>query len=517
MNAVQRLERAGDAAIGLLGNRWFAALIIFFVLAIVVLDDPAADPDMFARVAAGRLVERDGGVSKTDPFAYTPKHEHWVDHEWLTGVVLWDVARAAGDRGLLLLALACMAATVVLVAAGQLRFDGKAQGAGAWLFLCLIPLPWTWQSVVRSHVFTYVLLPLFVLALVDYRRRRDPRVLVPLPLLMLFWTNAHGGFVLGLGFLGLTALAATFEDRRFALSLWIATIACVLATLVNPYGVAYWVYLREALTMDRSPYITEWRPLIYSPKLVPWVVAVTIPWVAWVVRRLGETPRRLPPEAVLLPAVSLYFALRSTRLTVAYLLVVAVYGAPALAPVAARFRAGLRALPPEWRRSAAIVLVPALLSLGLPVARAALGPAGARLTYDRYPVAALEWLRESRPGGDVLVEFVRGSYALWRLHPKFRVSIDGRYEEVYPQTTFDVVKLALDPGAEGHEEAFRSVRPDYIVLESDAPAVDRPELFGPDWTIAYRDSAFTILESGGDGSPPASSPSSILPVWDPLF
>jgi hypothetical protein len=52
---------------------------------------------MFARIAVGRLVQRDGGVSHTDPFAYTPKLDRWVDPEWLSGVIFWRVAEFGGD------------------------------------------------------------------------------------------------------------------------------------------------------------------------------------------------------------------------------------------------------------------------------------------------------------------------------------------------------------------------------------------------------------------------------------
>jgi len=357
LRALEGLERTADGAIRLLGNRWFLATIIFFHLSSVVLVDPGADPDLFARVAVGRLVERDGAVSRSDPFAYTAKHERWVDHEWLAGVAFWETAKHGGDRGLILLALAGIAATVFLVAAAQLRFAGSVAGAGAWLVLCLAPLPWVWMSVVRSRILTYVLLPLFLLVLVDYRKRRDPRVLLVLPLMMTIWANWHGGFIIGLGFVGLTALLAVPTGWRFALPLWLASAACILVTLINPYGLDYWHYLHGALTMDRSWYIGEWKPLIHEERLVPWVAAAAIPWVALVVRRLGR--RDLPaPEAIALPAIALLFAIDSNRLAAAFFVTVAVFGAAALEPLARIARDRAHRVPLSWRRSAALVAVP---------------------------------------------------------------------------------------------------------------------------------------------------------------
>ncbi|MDT8437178.1 MAG: hypothetical protein RRA92_10545 [Gemmatimonadota bacterium] len=517
MSLVGRIERTGDAAVRLIRNGWFIALAVGLFLTWIVLLDPGADPDMFARVAVGRIVERDGSVAAADPFAYTTTHERWVDHEWLAGVAMWQLAKAGGDRALLGLAILGVFGCVFLTAAAQRRYAGRAAGAVAWLALCLLPLPWVWMSVVRSRALTYVLLPLFLLILVEYRRKKAPALLLVLPPLMVIWANWHGGFVMGLGFLGLTALGALRDGLRFAAPLLLAAAACALVTLVNPYGLEYWSYLRDALTMDRSTHIGEWGPLWGQPRLLAWVAMVAVAWLLSLARRFRTREREVPPEAVLLPAVSLAFAVDSNRLAAAFLVTVAVFGADSLEPLARRVARFAQAVPVAWRRSLALVGVPSLLALGIPAASVALGRGGPALRYDMYPVHALEWLRESRPGGNVLVRFDLGSYALWRLHPRFRVSLDGRYEEVYPQSTFDDVKRAFAPGADGHEEAFARVRPDFIVLSNDHEAASRPRMFGEEWAVVYRDEAFTILAEARGNVVPATGPEEVRPTWEPLF
>lgn len=533
MEATRAFERLTDSLRAVLRDGRVAALFLFFLLSHSVLDSPRADPDMFARVAVGRLVERDGGVSHTDPFAYTPKLDRWVDHEWLSGVVFWNVARTSGDSGLLILALICMAGSLVFVAAAQRKLAPTGAPVRTWLFACLLPLPWLWRSIVRSQVFTYLLLPVFLLAMADYRKRRDPRVLVPLPFLMLFWANAHGGFVTGLGLLGLFALVAAFDGWKFAAPVWLAAAGCVAATLITPYGVEYWRYLAGALTMQRAA-ITEWGPLVRTPLLAVWVALVVAVWIAGLVR----SRFRFPPEMILLPSVALLFAVRSGRLSAAFLMTVAVYG---IGPVSRLIRSsdsstrtssesGKSMLPESWRRAAAVCAMIALVPLSFPVARLASDPESRRLDYAAYPVGAIEWLRENRPTGNVLVGFAEGSYALWRLYPQFVISIDGRYEEVYPQETVDLVAAAVDPDSPDHESAFEQVRPDYIVAKtSGARAVD-PDGYGPEWRVVYADGGFAVLEpepgsetadsnpEAGDALPgPASAPADVRYIWDPLF
>ena len=160
----------------------------------------------------------------------------------------------------------------------------------------------------------------------------------------------------------------------------------------------------------------------------------------------------------------------------------------------------------------------ALVPLSLPVARAVTNPGRMQLSYDAYPVGALEWLRENREGGDVLVGFAQGSYALWRLHPRFLVSMDGRYEEVYPQETVDLVSAALDPAAAGHDEAFEAVRPDFIIVRTEGRSGAE---FGADWVTVYKDGRFELFEDSGvrgvTPDPPSSAPHAVRPIWEPLF
>ncbi|MEJ2482608.1 MAG: hypothetical protein P8049_05690 [Gemmatimonadota bacterium] len=523
MEAAREFERLADWLRAILRDGRVAALFLFLLLSHSVLDAPKADPDMFARVAVGRLVERDGGVSHTDPFAYTPKLDRWVDHEWLSGVVFWQAARTGGDTGLLILAMACMAASLVLVAEAQRKLAPPGAPVRSWLFACLLPLPWLWRSVVRSQVFTYLLLPAFLLAMADYRRREDPRALLPLPFLMLFWANAHGGFVTGLGLLGLFALVALFDGRRFAAPLWLAAAGCAAVTLITPYGLDYWRYLAGALTMERAA-ITEWGPLIRTPLLAAWVALVAALWTAG----LFKSRFRVPPEVVALPAIALIFALRSGRLSAAFLMTVAVYGIGPVSKLPGRTRSLASRLPESWRRAAAVCAVVALVPLSVPVGRLLTDPESRRLSYDAYPVDAIEWLRENRASGTVLVGFAEGSYALWRLYPEFLISMDGRYEEVYPQETVDLVASAVNPNAPDHEAAFERVRPEYILAKtSGARAVD-PDGYGAGWRVIYADGKFSVLEPVRTGAPAdsarddrlhgsASAPEAVRYIWDPLF
>jgi hypothetical protein len=54
-----------------------------------------------------------------------------------------------------------------------------------------------------------------------------------------------------------------------------------------------------------------------------------------------------------------------------------------------------------------------------------------------YPVQAVQFIQANRIKGNILLPFEWGEYAIWKLHPRCRVSIDGRFRTAYPENVID--------------------------------------------------------------------------------
>jgi hypothetical protein len=471
---------------------------------------PGADPDLFARTAVGRLVELNGGVVHQDPFAYTPRLEQWVDHEWLSGVVFYQVARVGGDVGLLLLDLTLMLATVVLVAMAQRETMGGRSWSPLWLFCTMVPAFGIWISVVRSRTFTFLFLALLLLALVRWREKRAGWFFWLIPVLFIPWANMHGGFVVGLGLLGTTAAAVTVASPQRAPALWLCLALSVLVTLLTPYGFKYWDYILGAVTMDRS-LVTEWGRLqVFSLLGVHAVL-----WLAIFVAGAFLSEHRPPPEAWAMVGVAFIMVLSSQRIRNFLLVLLAVYGAGSAKALAAAVASRLESrIPSYWMAARHVAGVTMVLGLGMAAGQTFLNmSAFARggLEYERYPTDAVDWLATRGEGGRLLVHFNHGSFALWRLHPEYLVSLDGRYEETYPQSTIDVVHQALDPAHAKHQESLQAVSPDYILMEGP----DRADGFGAEWNVVFNDTRFAILSH--DTLTHNRRPRATRPMWVPGF
>lgn len=466
----------------------FLFLLSIPVLLIYPWESRGVDPDFFARIAVGRLFQRDGGITKDDPFAFTPKHDSWIDHEWLAGVVFFYVVENWQEHGVFLLKLLFFFATILIVIFAQRDASSIRKPSLSWFIIAFWPTVYVWSTNVRSQVFTYLLLAIILWIVALSLRGVLPWWRWLLPIIFPLFVNAHGGFVVPLGFLGIGLLANNIIERHVEVRNLLLISLCILSSLVNPYGFEYWIYLFQALTMSR-PDIIEWRALPIISLFGLYILFSLV--VILYVELFTKKDKRI--VVVLLLIISAFAALRSGRFIAVYYFVATIFGVDAWQYVCEKFFSKHNRFSQVFARSMLCVFL--IISCSrffysikqFPLNRSF------TLNYDAYPVAALEMLYHCASPGNLLVDFNSGSFALWRLYPKVLVSLDGRYEEVYPQETFDLVKLALNYGQEGQLEALRSINPDYILLNKDWPASKNLDYFAPGYELAYEDDKFLIL------------------------
>jgi hypothetical protein len=245
------------------------------------------------------------------------------------------------------------------------------------------------------------------------------------------WANVHIQFVYGLFILGLGCVAALI-DQRFgqkrdatAASPWsrrwyqlvALSIACFLATLVNPYHVRlYGVVVEYATQPGPFSFVNELKaPEFRNPS--EWLMLALTGTTCWL---LGQ--RRASAFEVLLLVSSAVFAFRARRdlwfVVIADLTVLASASRIFPSLVEPSFRLGARAR--------------AFIGAGLVLVIAAsawlhdLSPAGLNRRVERvFPVAAARVIAEREYAGPLFNDFNWGGYLIWAL-PELPVSIDGR-------------------------------------------------------------------------------------------
>jgi hypothetical protein len=286
---------------------------------------------------------------------------------------------------------------------------------------------------VRAQVFTYFFFMLTLYLLESVKKDQQWRLLWWLPPIQILWCNFHGGFVAGLGLIGLYAVGEWLSGRRIAPYLMIVTLA-TLATLANPYGIQYWAYTFHAIVMSR-PEIDEWmsafRAIQSHSQDLPAVIFIILAFFVFVLF-IFRRGKELTDFLILI--VTIYLGYRHIRHSVLFGLVFGSYVPVMLSGHWENLRSRY---PFLIRCSRGIRLLPAVLLLSLylminPSLSLAVIPSFAIVTPPHlFPIGAIQWIKANHLKGNILPHFDWGEYIIWTCYPDCRVAMDGRYETVY--------------------------------------------------------------------------------------
>jgi hypothetical protein len=501
---VEIASRANDTAHA--GHsRWQELAVISVVMSLTVylFARTVADPDLWGHIKFGETIWNAGTVAVPDPFSYLTSGRLWLNHEWLSEVVFYLVFRAIGPAGLI-----AMKVVLGLVVTGILYRHLCLQGVNALraAFLVVVVLFFFLISLVtvRTLIFTY---PLFLITLVLIHRMSTslPRWRWIVPPLFVLWANLHPGFIAGLGILGIWAsveiLARHLTDVRSVAArpatreIVLLMITGGLATLLNPYGLTLWAFLRET-AFGARPDISEWQPLVL-------MTSYGLSYAAFVGVALwgiiySRRPRRASLMAVLtVTALLPLMAIRHTPL--------AALGVTALAGEhiadawdrwsSARHAPGpLRHLSPAWFAAAALAAALILGASSLPRFSCI------RITPKvggSYPARAVGLIKQSGVVGNMAIDFDWGEYALYHLSPAVKVSVDGRRETIYSPAIY-IENLTFMFGQRNWDALLQRPETHLALVKTGFPTFNLMKL-KPDWRLIYEDPLASIF--GREGLP----------------
>ncbi|HEX8203203.1 MAG TPA: hypothetical protein VF590_22190, partial [Isosphaeraceae bacterium] len=430
------------------------------------------DPDIWGRMAVGRLFLERGRMPRSDPFAYTPTLPEWIDHEWLSGVVFYLVHAWSGEAGLILQkALFGLATVALVVRTARLHRAPYLPTLG----LTALAMPvLAYGFAPRAQVFSYVLFAAWLWCLEGERLGGGTRRLLVIPATAPVWANLHGGFLAGFGLLALYGIGGLGRPRR-APRLLAVGVGALLLTLINPYGLRYWAYLGRAVTMKR-PGVEEWGPMPWNAQTYAFWLLVLILLAA----ALGHRRRvsGLGAAPVLVLVVVLVMALRHMRHMPFFAIAAAALGPALLFEPGREFFEGEQDQRPLDRVArgvfaAAMLLVAAFHVHGLfardgPLRFDAAGRES--VPCERFPVEAVMRARGAGVGGNIAVPFNWGELVIWHVYGRGRVSLDGRYEECYPESTLELVERFFSAGP-GWRELIDRYPTEHVLAPREAPVV----------------------------------------------
>lgn len=479
-----------------------------------LLSASPADPDLFARLAVGRLVETLGFMPSTEPFAFSPTKSVWIDHEWLSGVVFWWILSHFGEWGLVAFKVLSASLTVILLFRASRMLTPAIPSPILFWALCLLQALFGWGSTIRCQTFTYLFISFLFFALLQLRERGVVRYVLLLPIISIAWVNLHGGYALGLVIIWVWTFASLLTGRNRILLTVVALASCA-APCFTPYGFkAYSAYLLAALGMSR-PAISEWGPLWTQPAPFLGLLVTAIP-IIWGMTRSWKSTRDL--AALSLLALSTYLGVRHIRLEVLTMITFFVFGAPYIHLLSQHLRAQAPHFFERLARSVAAAGTALVIALAVRTVGFITTSSSLSLDLADYPVNATRWMRSHNLQGRLLVDFNNGSFALWCLYPRFKVSMDGRYEETYLPETDQLNAEAFTFGSPEGRRALEILQPTHILVRDTATdSSSRAEALGDPWRVLYSDTTFTVLGRSDISAAEERAANETDDIWQPLF
>ncbi|MDP2922035.1 MAG: tetratricopeptide repeat protein [Candidatus Omnitrophota bacterium] len=206
----------------------FIILSLLLAFLFISQTNTILDTDLWCHFKTGEYIVKNISVPRQDIFSYTLEGKPWIDHEWLSQILLYTVFTKSGWAGINILKVLLISACFLILLYFLISRHGKIIYAA--LFTLLSILAFGYRSFIRPEIFSYLMLCLFF-----YMLESDKRAYI-LPILQILWTNLHGYFILGPIMVFLYCVGELISgDFIKAKRLGMIFIMVSLACFINPY------------------------------------------------------------------------------------------------------------------------------------------------------------------------------------------------------------------------------------------------------------------------------------------
>ncbi len=458
-----------------------------------------ADYDLWGYLSFGRLFWKNNGFPYYDVFSYMPTKTIWVYHEWLTGVILFKVHQYTGMTGLQLLRYSVGLIMVWMVFRCAVKTGSKPLAVFIVLFLVGGIVKFGFAPV-RAQVFTYLFYVLSIYLLESTRKDGKWNRLWWLIPLQLIWCNMHGGFVAGLCIIGLYTLGETISGKKFWPYALVLT-ASFLVTFLNPYGIQYWAYILQAITMPR-PFIIEWFsvPTALKYKLF---VGQNIFYIILILlsATLLSWYHKKNVTVIMILAITAFLGFMHIRHMIFFALSFGIFMPVIFTASWESFINNTEAIN-RWSGFRIPCLIFSFLFVAYVITSSTLtfvlgspldikAPLWQNNKTNHYPVKTIEYIKYHNLKGNILCDFNWGEYIMWNCHPDCLVGMDGRYESVYPDQICNEY-FDFYYGKTGWQLFLDKYPHDMIVVESDS-IVYKLVKMQSNWKIALEDKGSALF------------------------
>jgi hypothetical protein len=456
------------------------------------------DADYWWHIVTARWILDHHALPAHDLYTYTVPTHPWVDHEYLSELLMYGLGKVGGQLAVSLgFGAITWAGFWFILRRVNLR-PTHAVATAAALALGVVAGVAVWGPRPQMITFALVCVELY---LIERFLDGDHRGLYLMPLIMVAWANFHGGFVIAFLFLGIAFVVELLrwltdrsrtQSRTRAARLALISLASAITGLLNPHGLSLYAYAwRTQTSAVQQAFIREWQ----SPDFHSWEMRGFE--AMFVLLLIGLALRRARPTvfSVVVAVVGLLLALQSVRHIAIFVAtatpLLAWAWSPTLTDLDGRTSRVLSRFRPRQLLGAAAG-VTAVIAVVVLVALRSLLAHQAASTVDNYPSGAADYLdAHATVGTHMFSDYAWGGYMIYRFYPQpsRRVFLFGEADlmgDAIMNEYVDVVGLHSD-----WLSILNKHDVDYVVFEPDMPLTSALAT-QPNWHLVYSDSVAVI-------------------------
>jgi len=414
---------------------WFdrLGLLLIFGLSLRTI----LDPDFGWHLRSGSDFLNSWIIPKLDPYSHSLPSWPWVNHEWLSDVIVAFIHNYLG--AVLLMILFAGLITAIFLIATSIEKVALPYRILAGLIGLLAALP---ILGVRMQMIT--LLGMASLLVILYRYRRgELKHLWIVPIIFLIWANLHGGFTIGLVILAvfwlcegakqllmglrptwykklrITELTLSWSQLKHLLGIGLLS---GIATLINPYGLGlYYDFYKLFINPFAIQHIGEWQPVSLG-SAISYNFAIYLVLFGLI---LLLTYRKVEPTRWVLSGLFLYLSLLYWRNMPFFMIMSIGFLAEILQAHTNLVISGLN--KNRWIMIGTTAIVGVLLFQRVGDVSASLIDSTKSFRAGGYPIDAVQWIKANpdKVGQTMFNEYDWGGFLVWKL-PDYKVFVDGR-------------------------------------------------------------------------------------------
>jgi hypothetical protein len=479
---------------------FFLSLLLVFIMA----SRAPIDSDLWWHLRVGEDTVLQKQVILTDTLSYTKFGEPWINHSWLFRVLIYQLFQSGGY--LYLGGVVAILATLIFGVI-YLQMSGPGFIRTITIVIAAITTSAVWSP--RPQLFSLLFLCLINLMVDQYKSHRFKNLWIMLPLFIL-WSNLHGGFVIGLYYLGavvigniLNLLLGREHDvllaKKQLLRLAIWTFLSALVVMINPNGAAMWTIQFQTVNASQN-LISEWASPDFHDLLQQsylWLFLGTI--------LLFGLSRKRPDITDIIPLIAFAFLGFWVRrnLGAAALVTAPIFtrqidkftdeisveefiNNPLLSKMKVFInRLNQKSLTPAISKTINLIIVASLTCVaGIKLYLVTWPPFVENHLNQIFPAGAVEWIKQEQPKGQIFNDYNWGGYLTYHL-PDYPVYIDGRADLYGNEVMNEYMQIVQAQG--DWQRILDSWEVNLILLEPGWPINQYLRNIDNQWHIFYED------------------------------